>query len=94
MSKRGTYLVEDLDGAYWESRGGGLGKAASFYERGKILIDEMNACYTGGALKPGPCGTDIFSISFYNAIVVIERTPYLNRYMLRRPVGLNAPAQR
>jgi cephalosporin hydroxylase len=88
MSNKGVYLVEDLDGAYWPERGGGVGSPSSFIERSKKLIDEMNAGYTRGQITRGPFGHCILSISFYNSIVVIERTSSLNRELMRRPVPL------
>jgi cephalosporin hydroxylase len=56
ISVAGTYLVEDLDGAYWPSRGGGLGSPGSIIERCKTLIDEMNAVYTGAISLRAPSG--------------------------------------
>lgn len=85
MSPRGTYLVEDLDGAYWAQRGGGLREPGSFIERCKGLIDEMNARYTNGALRAGPYGQDLISLAFYQMIVVLEKSPALNREMVRMP---------
>ncbi len=88
MSMKGVYLVEDLSAAYWPECGGGVGHAASFYERTKPLIDEMNAIFTRGLVTPGPYGRNILGISYYLNMVVIEKTPFLNREMLRRPVPL------
>ena len=85
MSARGVYLVEDLDGAYWPERGGGLRNPASFYERAKTLIDEMNACYTRGAVKAGPYGSNLCGISFYNSVCVLEKMPFINGDMQRFP---------
>ncbi len=85
MSNKGVYLVEDLGGCYWPEYGGGVGNPASFYERTKPLIDQMNAMYTLGAVTPGPCGRDIYGISYYLNMVVIERTPFLNIDMTRFP---------
>ncbi len=48
MSK-GVYLVEDLDGAYWPMRGGGLAIPNPFIERSKTLVDSMNSDYQKGA---------------------------------------------
>ena len=36
MGKDAVYLVEDLDGAYWEGRGGGFLRPQSFIEKSKI----------------------------------------------------------
>ncbi len=88
MNPRGVYMVEDLNGAYWPEFGGGVGSPASFYERCKKLVDEMNARYTRGVITPGPYGQNLFGISFYDNMAVIERTPYLNKDLLRFPVPL------
>jgi len=88
MTSGGVYMVEDLDGAYWPERGGGVGAATSFIERCKLLVDEMNALYTRGVVSPTPEGTDIWSVSFYQMIVAIEKSPFLNREMIRMPTAL------
>lgn len=82
--RRGTYLVEDLDGAYWTSRGGGLRQPGSFIEKSKSLIDEMNALYTEEGLKPD-LGAELSSICFYPMMVVFEKSPHQNRHMLQMP---------
>jgi hypothetical protein len=74
----------------FEKCGGGAGKPASFYERGKSLIDEMNARLTRGVAIPGPYGRNLPGISFYDNMAVIERTPFLDEDMLRFPVPLPA----
>ena len=86
MSPGGVYLVEDLNTAYWPEFGGGVGCRTSFYERSKTLVDEMNARYTRGVVTPGPYGRNLLSISFYDNMAVIEKTPFLNRDIQRLPV--------
>ena len=88
MSANGVYLVEDLDGAYWPERGGGLSHPDSFIERAKAMIDQMNAVYSRGQVTRVPWAQNIMSVSFYMSIVVIERAQTLNRDMLRLPVPL------
>ncbi|MBV9859805.1 MAG: class I SAM-dependent methyltransferase [Alphaproteobacteria bacterium] len=88
MSTNGTYLVEDLNTAYWADFGGGLRVGGSFIERCKLLIDEMNAEYTNGALAPSAEGRAICNISFYKGIVVLEKAPFINTLLLRRPIPL------
>ncbi len=88
LSPKGVYVVEDLEGAYWPSHGGGVGHPASFYERAKSLIDEMNAVYTRGAVKAGPYGYNLCNISFYVSICVLEKSPFINRDMQRFPVPI------
>ncbi len=91
MSPAGTYLVEDLDGAYWADHGGGLRHPDSFIERAKALVDEMHADYTSGALKAGPYGRGLVNIAFYHALVVLEKSPSINREMIQRPLPVPAP---
>ena len=42
----------------------------------------MNARHTRGLLAPNECGDRTFSVSFYEMVIVVEKTPYLNREML------------
>ena len=88
MSPAGTYLVEDLDGAYWASNGGGLRHPDSFIERAKNLIDEMHADYTGGELRASEYGRGLINIAFYHALVVLEKSPFINRQLVRYPKPL------
>ena len=88
MSRSGVYLVEDLDGAYWPDRGGGLGAPTSFVERAKHLIDQMNADFSKDVTRT-ILGRDLLSVSFYPMIVAIEKTPYLNKSIVRMPTPLN-----
>lgn len=85
MSPAGTYLVEDLDGAYWASHGGGLRHPGSFIERAKALVDEMHADYTRGELAAGPYGRGLVSLCFYQALLVLEKSPFINRQMMQLP---------
>jgi cephalosporin hydroxylase len=90
--RAGTYLVEDLDGAYRPDKGGGLHSPESFVERAKSLVDEMNAVHTRGQLKPSIYGKGLFGIALYQSVVVLEKTPFLNTQMIRRPTPLPARA--
>jgi hypothetical protein len=88
MHGNGVYMVEDLDGAYWPARGGGLRASGSFIERCKHLVDEMNAEYTEGALQPSDQGRDLINVSFYPMVAVLEKSPFNNRKMVRKPTPL------
>jgi hypothetical protein len=46
----------------------------------------MNAVYTRGVVKATPYGANICNISFYTAVCVIEKSPFINRDMQRFPV--------
>lgn len=85
MSPRGTYVIEDIDGAYWPSRGGGPGHPNSIIERAKNLIDDMNSIYRQDRQTDQRSTRDIYSIAFYQMILVIERTPQLNRTLMNLP---------
>jgi cephalosporin hydroxylase len=85
MGPYGVYLVEDLNTAYWPSRGGGLRAAGSFIERAKGLVDELNARHTEGVQPETTFSRTTTSIHFYDMVVVFERAPYLNRELLTIP---------
>lgn len=85
MSPRGIYLVEDLNTAYWPQHGGGLGASRSFIERCKTLVDEIHARHALGAVAETPAGQQTFGVSFYDMLVVLEKTPFANRDLIKRP---------
>lgn len=82
-----VYLVEDLDGAYWEDRNGGLGHPNSFIEIAKQYVDKMNRLYVRDVGFDHSGGDGITSISFYPMIVALEKARYENRLMARMPPG-------
>jgi hypothetical protein len=86
--RSGVYLAEDLDGCYYAERGGALYSPASFIERAKHLCDEVNIRHTRGELKPTPSSRGLFSVSVYDAVVVLEKAAFINREMIRKPVPL------
>jgi len=88
MSPKGTYLVEDLDGAYWSERGGGLRTPASFVERAKNLVDGMNASYLKGDDIGKVEPESLSSVSFYPMIVVLEKATYSNNQLIRLPAPM------
>lgn len=75
MKINGVYLVEDTHTSYLPGYGGGLRKEGSFIEFCKSLIDELNACYTNGAMPVSDFTKTTNSICFYDSIVVFERQP-------------------
>ena len=72
-AKDGVFLVEDMHTAYWEEFGGGLGRAGTFVEVCKGLIDELNADYTRGALPATSFTKETLSMHFYDSVMVFER---------------------
>jgi len=91
MSPHGVYLVEDLHTAYWPEYGGGLRRAGSFIEFSKNLIDQLNARWSRGAMKPTGFTHETLSMHFHDSIVVFERGPVPGRLLLRVPARTAAP---
>jgi hypothetical protein len=85
VKEDGIYLVEDLDTAYWETHGGGLGAPTSFIERSKALVDELNARNTGGLIPLNVFSMTTLSIAFFDKVIVFEKAPYINKEMLYIP---------
>jgi hypothetical protein len=83
LTKNGVYLVEDLHTAYWPEYGGGLGKADTFIERAKALVDELNADHARDAQMPTDFTRTTHSICFYDSIVVFERGTYTRKWAPR-----------
>jgi SAM-dependent methyltransferase len=73
VERNGVYFVEDLHTAYWDEYEGGLKRKASFIERCKDLIDELNADHARGAMKPTDFTRSTLSMHFYDSIVVFEK---------------------
>jgi len=80
MSPTGVYFVEDMHTAYWDEYGGGLGRDGSFVELSKAMIDELNADWTRGALKPTDFTRSTLSMHFYDSCVVFERGRHLEKF--------------
>ena len=88
MARDGVYLVEDLDGAYWPAREGGLRSENSFINRCGRFVDERHARHTlhGDEVVPETHITRTTSaIHFYDSVVVLEKTPYVSKAMLIVP---------
>jgi hypothetical protein len=73
VPKNGVYMVEDLHAAYWEEFGGGLGKAETFVNFAKGLIDELNADHSRGALAPTAFTRQTWSMCFYDSVIAFEK---------------------
>ena len=73
MARTGVYAVEDLHVAYWRKMGGGQDNPASFVERTKRLIDDLNSINPGSKLLATEFGRSTLSMHVYPGIVVFER---------------------
>ena len=74
LHPEGVYICEDLHTSYLAEFGGGYGKAGTYLEFAKTLVDRLNAAHNNGAGPPPDdftIGTD--SLHFYDSMLVIER---------------------
>lgn len=73
LGPNSVYMVEDLHTAYMPRAGGGLRAPASFIERCKTLIDELNGDHAAdGGMKTKFTETTL-SMHFYDSAVVFEK---------------------
>jgi hypothetical protein len=82
MSKNGVYMIEDLHSAYWDEYGGGIGRANSFIEKAKGLIDELNVDHSRGAVSISEFSRTTMSMHFYDSVVAFERGRHLKKHAL------------
>jgi 23S rRNA U2552 (ribose-2'-O)-methylase RlmE/FtsJ len=103
----GIYLCEDLHTSYWLKYGGGYKRKGTFIEYSKNIIDQLNAHYSEqGSLKIDSLTKSIYSMHYYNGMLVIEKgvvsnfkdektgTPSLNNEFINKkiPKWLYKPA--
>jgi hypothetical protein len=84
LARRGVYLCEDCHTSYQHEFGGGMKSVNSFIEFAKDKVDELNGWHSQDQTRNYM--TDIsrstVSISFYESIVVFEKSPDLRpRYI-------------
>ena len=79
LNDGGLLLIEDAHTSYWENFGGGLGNPNSFIEKSKGLIDFLHRQHIFN-MSPSEflisTFKDLFSVSFYNSVVVFEKKKY------------------
>jgi cephalosporin hydroxylase len=74
MPKNSVYIVEDLHTAYWKSYGGGRDNPGTFINVCKHFVDQINAFWgKEDGMTPDLITQDVFGISFYDSMVVIEK---------------------
>lgn len=70
----GLYVVEDLHTSYWPNYGGGYGRAGTFIETAKALVDDMHASYHDRGDSQGVSGAStITRITIYDSIIFIAK---------------------
>jgi hypothetical protein len=81
----GVYLCEDLHTCYMKSYGGGYRNPASFLERSKGWIDQLNAWYSEDSeLRAAEFGRSTGSMHYYDSVLVVEKRPW------RQPMAVEA----
>lgn len=74
MPKNSVYIVEDLHTAYWKSYGGGRDNPGTFINVSKHFVDQINAFWgKEDGMTPDLITQDVFGISFYDSMVVLEK---------------------
>ena len=70
----GIYLCEDTHTSYWLKYGGGHKRRSTFIEYMKNIIDDLHAFHSKQwSLRPNKYTGSIWSVSFYDSIVVVEK---------------------
>jgi len=76
ITDHGVYVCEDVATSYWPKYGGGLGKAGSFIEYSKRLVDALNGWHSQSPrLGVNDFTRSARSITYYDSVVVIEKRP-------------------
>lgn len=80
LNNGGILLVEDVHTSYWAAFNGELLNQGTFIERSKSLVDFLNRQHIR-SIQPNDTFVnifkDLFSITFYNSVIVFEKQSYL-----------------
>lgn len=71
MHLNSIYMVEDLHTSYWASHKGSMDDPATFMNRTKKYLDQLNCQHND--LPQDPIVKDTFSITVYDSIAVFEK---------------------
>ena len=74
VKEDGIYVCEDTHTSYWPEFGGGYRRRGTFVEYSKKLIDYLNVWHTN-KLSVDAFSRSLYSISFYDSIIVFEKQP-------------------
>jgi hypothetical protein len=75
--------VEDTHACYWKEYDGGLYKENSFIEKSKALVDRLNAYHIKEKDMVNDFTRSLFSISFFDSMVVFEKRLHGKPYSLQ-----------
>lgn len=84
IDKNGIYLCEDIHTSYRKHYGGGYRKRGTFVEYSKNFIDYINAWHSKQPrrLAVSEFTKSVFSLHYYDSILVIEKRPIDEPYSL------------
>ena len=88
LNEHGVYIIEDLHTSYWKKYGGGLNKKNTTIDFLKNLIDVLHSDHfkNGEKVSFQELKEDIFSLHFYDSIVVIEKEKHDKIFQTRNYV--------
>jgi len=87
LKEGGIYLVEDTHTSYWDVYGGGFKKRTSFIEYSKNMIDSLHVGHFKSPRKillNNSISENIYSLAFYDSIVIIEKRKRPEPFHLKR----------
>lgn len=85
LAEGGTYVIEDLQTAYWPDWEGGLRRRGTAIEFLKDKIDEMHQHYQRGGVNSQERIPEIGSIEFIDSIAIITKRRQRPRYHVMVP---------
>ncbi|GMG85229.1 hypothetical protein LNKW23_44460 [Paralimibaculum aggregatum] len=85
LAEGGIYLVEDLHCSYWPRYSGGYAWPGAFYNRLKVMIDDMHHWYHGRGERIAATAGHLHAIHVYDSIAILEKRRVPEPVMTRRP---------
>lgn len=85
LSEGGSYIIEDMQTAYWPLLEGGLKKQGTAVEFLKDKIDEIHKHYQNKGLNNLWSMPNIESIQFFDSIAVVRKRKQLPRFHVKVP---------
>lgn len=81
LNKNGCYIIEDTHTAYFKVFQGGLRSSTNSISIFSNFVHDMNVDYMEEPYNPGL--KDLASIAFYDSMVVFEKEPWKDKYVMR-----------
>lgn len=84
LAEGGVYMIEDLHAAYWPEFSGGYGRASSFMESAKTLIDDLHHWHHHRGQKIAATRDALTGLHIYDSIVVLDKARPAMPYHAKR----------